>query len=197
MWITHSYLGTTRGAARCLFFLLYKDYVDTQLTFAKDFDQEIERFARNLGEAGVVVKPFLGDIENTHSSFLEKAWTPPQIQPLQKTPAMLMIDVDFKAFDPRNNRWVLLTFGDSYWHSQDSDKAQLRALLKHIAEAVLNYEIDPFEIALEAVRRQSLKRGSEIFNLRPGMFGISIDLRALGHKLKELYRHPLIGKKNV
>ena len=139
----------------------------------------------------------LGDVENTRTGFLEKEWTAPQKEELRKTPAMLMIDVDFKDFDPKSNRWVLFTFGGGHWRQRDSDSAQLRALLKQIAEAVLNHEVDPFDIALGAVKRLTMKHGSEVFNLKPGMFGVSVDLRALGRKLKEVYRHPQLGRKDV
>jgi len=54
MWITHSYLGTTRGDVRCLFFLLYEDYIAAQSGLSEPVRQEIERFARNMGEFGAV-----------------------------------------------------------------------------------------------------------------------------------------------
>ena len=50
MWITHSYLGSTRGKMRYLFFLLYEDYIDAQTQFAQELDLFLERFARNLGD---------------------------------------------------------------------------------------------------------------------------------------------------
>ena len=73
MWITHSYLGTTRGRMRCLFFLLYEDYIETQTQFARELDLELERFARNLGDRGAVVRPFLGDIDKNQVAYPRQA----------------------------------------------------------------------------------------------------------------------------
>ncbi|MDD5631366.1 MAG: hypothetical protein PHI13_04975 [Methylococcales bacterium] len=171
--------------------------MDAQSGFARAFELELERFARNLGEAGVVARPFLGDVETTRTSVLDKKWSAPQKEELRKTPALLMIDVDFKDFDPQANRWVLFTFGSGYWRQRESDPSQLRALLQQISEAVLNNDVDPFGIALSAVKGLTFKQGSEIFNIKPGIFGVSIDLRALGRRIKELYRHSQMGRKGV
>lgn len=67
MHITHSYIGSVQGNSRYSFYLLYEDYIEAQSEFAQDFDLLLERFARNIGHSGVVVRPFLGDVEATKS----------------------------------------------------------------------------------------------------------------------------------
>jgi hypothetical protein len=75
MWITHSFLGTTRGRTKCLFFLLFEDYIDAQRGLPEEVKAELERFARNLGDHGALVTPFPGDAPATHVSVLDKRWT--------------------------------------------------------------------------------------------------------------------------
>lgn len=189
MHITHSYVGTAQGPYRCQFFLLYKDYLEPETMFAREFERELERFARALGQDGVVVKPFAGDIETTKSHVLAKQWSKDHEEALLKTPSLLMIDTGFDAFDPQSNRWVLFSLGSGGWHHTiASDASQLRSLFEKIAAAVQNDNVDPFDVALEAIRNATLKGTSEVFSLKPGMFGMSIDLRAAGKKLKSLYR---------
>jgi hypothetical protein len=58
MLITSSYLGVTRGEHRCLFFLLLEDYIQAQTQFFRELELYLERFARDLSEAGVAYSPF-------------------------------------------------------------------------------------------------------------------------------------------
>ena len=150
MWITHSYLGTTRGRMRCLFFLLYEDYIETQTQFARELDLELERFARNLGDRGAVVRPFLGDIDKTRSHILDKPWDDRQRQELYNTPSLLMINVDFDEFDPQEHPWFLLHFGKKMYERGISGAYEFRRVFEQLAEAVNNTDVDPFDIAREA-----------------------------------------------
>jgi hypothetical protein len=187
--ITHSYVGAAQGPYRCQFFLLYKDYLDPETEFAREFERELERFARALGQDGAVLKPFNGDIETTKSHVLAKRWSKEHEEALLKTPSLLMIDTGFDAFDPQSNRWVLFSLGSGGWHHTiASDASQLRSLFEKIAAAVQDDKIDPFDVAREAINSATLKGTSEIFSLKPGVFGMSVDLRAAGKKLKNLYR---------
>lgn len=190
MHITHSYVGTAMGRARCQFFLLYQDYVDAESTFAKQFGAELERFARSMGDDGWIVKPFLGDIESAKADVLHKDWTEAQRLELNRTPSLLMIETDFADFNPRTHKWALFTFGTGPLRSVGTDAAQLRALFQQISDAVRDHDVDPFDVALGVIRKAKLAHGGEVFGLKPGMFGVSVDLRALGRKLKGVYRHP-------
>ncbi|HEX6745911.1 MAG TPA: hypothetical protein VF092_01250 [Longimicrobium sp.] len=187
MWITHSYMGTVRGRTRCLFFLLFEDYIEAQHGLSDQVRTELERFARNLGNAGAVVIPFPGDAPATHTSVLEKGWTEKEILELRQTPAMLMIDTDFDEFDPRHHSWVLFHFDRS--SSYDGAYApKLRSLFNQIAAAASNGEADPFAIVQASMRTDAIARASKIVKLEPGAFGFSIDLRAGWAALKQYLR---------
>lgn len=187
MWITHSYLGTTRSGTRCLFFLLFEDYLDAQRGLSDEVKTEIERFARNLCNFGAVVAPFPGDAPTTQRSVLDKQWTPEEKRELCQTPAMLMIDTDFDDFDPQRHSWVLFHFDRS--SSYDGTyAAKLRSLLAKIVDSTSNQDSNPFEVVRGALRNEAVAHASKLFNIRPGAFGISVDLRAGWDALKEYLR---------
>jgi len=171
---------------RCLFFLLYEDYIDAQTQFAKELDRILERFARNLGDNGAVVRPFLGDIEKTKSHVLEKAWTDDERQELQKTPSLLMINVDFDKFDPRNHQWMIFNFRDRMTQGI-STVYDLDGILTSLAEIITSNESDIFSAANEIKHDVQPIDAVRIFEAKPGVFGFSIDLIEAGRFLKQLY----------
>lgn len=75
MLITHKFLGTKIGTAKCLCFVLYEDYIEQQAEVARALDLEFERLARRFGDSGLVVRAFQGDIETAMSDVLEKNWS--------------------------------------------------------------------------------------------------------------------------
>lgn len=186
MWITHSYLGTVRGKTRCLFFLLFEDYIDAQNGLSDEVKLELERFARNLGDFGALVAPFPGDAQTTQVSVLGKRWSEAEEQELRQTPALLMIDTDFDEFDPRRHSWVLFHFNRSSYDSAYA--AKLRSLLDKIITATSDRDVDPFEIVHDAIRNEAVAHVSKVLKLEPGAFGISIDLRAGWTVLKQYLR---------
>jgi hypothetical protein len=183
MWITHSYLGTTRDGTRCLFFLLFEDYIEAQAGFSKELNLEIERFARNMGNFGAVVAPFAGDVPETRKSIVDKEWSEEEKVLLRNTPAMLMIDRDFDDFNPRAHPWVLFHFGRDV-----QDAAKFRSLLQKVSDAVATEGSDPFEIVRNALRNAAIAAASQSVQLKPGVFGVSIDLRAAWSTLKDYLR---------
>jgi len=157
MWITHSFVGTTKGKTRCLFFLLFEDYVEAQRGLSQAVKDELERFARNLGDAGAVVMPFPGDAPATHRNVLDRDWSEAERREIRRTPAILMIDQDFDDFDPRRHPWVLFHFD----RCDDAAYAsKLRSLLKQLSDAVASAEIDAFSLVGGAIRSDAIAKAS-------------------------------------
>ncbi len=175
MRISSRYVGTTLGASRFLFFVLYEDYVQAQQGFVRELDLYLERFARNLGDAGAVVKPFLGDIDQARVDVFAKPWTRRELLEIGKTPGLLMISTDFDSFSPRDDPWLLLHFGEREYGDSAGHEA-LGDALTSIAQAVREGEGDIFESARRAANEVGPSVG-EVFELKPGIFGFSIDLR--------------------
>lgn len=188
MWITHSYLGTTCGKMSCLFFLLYEDYIEAQSQFARELDLELERFARNLGDSGAVVRPFIGDIEKTKSHIFEKPWDDREREELYKTPSLLMINVDFDEFDPREHPWFLLHFSNRMHERGIHSAYEFHTVFYKLAEAVKNADEDPFEVVHATYYEIHPLDAVKVFEAKPGILGFSVDLIKAAQFLEALYR---------
>ena len=184
MWITHNYLGITRGDVRCLFFLLHEDYIEAQSGLSDRLRQEIERFARNMGEHGAVVAPFAGDVERTRQHVLDKPWAEREVEKVRRTPALLMIDQDFAEFDPREHQYVILHLNDG----DEGDAALFRSLMQKLVDALPDEGSDPFKLISEALRQREVQDAAEMIELKPGVFGVSIDLKRAWKSLKTFLR---------
>ncbi len=183
MWITHSYLGTNRNGMRCLFFLLFQDYIEAENGFSKDVAAEIERFARDMGNFGAVVKPFAGDVSDVNRDILSKQWTEEQREELRRTPALLMIEQDFDDFDPSAHPWVVI-----HLEASNQGAAQLRSVLRQITDAVNTPDSSPITVVQQALRNARLLEASKAVSLKPGAFGINVDLRLVWDGLKNALR---------
>ena len=183
MLITSSYVGTSRGKTRCLFFLLYEDYIEAQAGLGAELHNEMERFARNMGEFGAVVVPFAGDAERVHAHVLDKPWPAPAEQCIRPTPALLMIDKDFNEFDPRKHQWIVFHLDDD-----ESSAGKFRSLMQKLIEALPDQQADPFKVIRDAQREEEISKAANMIELKPGLFGISIDLKNGWKSLKTYLR---------
>ena len=179
MWITESFLGTKTNGAKYLFFLLFEDYIEEQTQFAEELNLELERFARNLGDKGALVRPFQGDIESSRKGILDKNWTESEKREISKTPALLMIDKDFDTFNPEEDSWLLFNFGEKL-HEGIVGAYKYKEPLKAIVEATKEDNINIFEVAHKAKHELSVNDATKVFTANPGIFGFSIDLIKAG-----------------
>jgi hypothetical protein len=186
MHITHSYKGSVQGRFRYSFFVLYEDYVQVQSSFSKDLDLLLEQFARKIGDEGVVVRPFLGDVEKIKGDVLSKKWTRNELEELRKTPGLLVIDKDFDEFDPREHQWLYLNFGGKIFekpvHLDD-----YRGILASLADIVSDPDSDFFKDALPVIRQLRLASFAEIFEAKPEIFGFSVDLKKAASALRKIF----------
>ncbi len=146
MFVTHSYLGAVIGDFRCLFFLLIEDYIEEQTQFMKELDLYLEKFARDLKEAAPLWRPFKGDIERTRDEFLRKNWGARERHEIERTPAILMINVDFRDFDPQVHPWFHLSFGERFRNDLPSVR-EVADMLNALAKIVRDSDQDVFEAA--------------------------------------------------
>lgn len=187
MWITHSYVGTTKNGVRCLFFMLLEDYFEEQTQFARELNLELERFARNLGDSAAVVRPFSGDIEQTRQGVLDKNWTPEEFEEIEKTPSLLMISTDFDEFDPQEHPWVLFNLGSRIYEGVPG-AYRFRDPLAAITDAVANEDVDPFEVAHRAQHEIEALDALKVFEAKPGLFGFSVDLVKAGEVVAKVFK---------
>ena len=61
MYVTTNYLGVRKGSLRYLFFLLSEDYIESNKRIAEALRPLQEKFAKDLGASGAIVRPTEGD----------------------------------------------------------------------------------------------------------------------------------------
>ena len=182
MHITSTYVGTSRGHHQYLFFLLLKDYIQEEHEFSRQMTASLERFARDIGNAAALVRPFPGDIEATRRDVLRKPWPPTAKQEIRTTPSLLMIDSDFDAFDPREHSWLQIRI------PLQGHEDETRTMLEHLAKLVTSdLDDDVFRRAHDLARGQEQPGLRKIIGLRPGVFGVSLDLWALGDAVMQFF----------
>lgn len=181
MFITNSYLGDSHGKYKYLFYILYQDYNDTQMSFMKDIDNLLTSFARNLGKDSAVVKPFVDDIGHTRQEILDKKWTEDAQHEIMNTPGMLMLNVDLAHFSPVENSWFYFHFGSraderGLPHVVRLDTIEKATDVFRQLEVFVNAsDVDIFEEAKQ-MRTSRTSEALGIFEAKPGVFGFSIDL---------------------
>jgi hypothetical protein len=186
MHITHSFIGSVKGPFKCLFFLLVEDYIEAQSQFARDLDQELERFARKLGDSAAVVKPFMGDIDAVRSQVQDKNWTEGELLEVRNTPGLLMINQDFDVFNPREHPWMIINFG-----RRKTDylvALPFKGILDGIANAVLDPNEDFFVAANKLENEIRATELANVFEAKPGIFGFSVNLFYAGEILNKIFQ---------
>lgn len=163
MYITSKYLGKI-NRKKYFFYLLYEDYVQTQMDYVKELEKHIERFGRNLQDNGGVIKPFIGDIEQTKNDILSKDWNKKELSIFTKTPGMLMIDIDFDNFNPRKDQWIYFNFEQQ---STDEGILKVEELLKGICNIINNGKGDVFKEIKNLKNNIALKESQNLIELKP------------------------------
>jgi hypothetical protein len=190
MHITHSFMGTTVGRFRYLFFALYEDYTDYGRSFVQELNQVyLQRLARDLRDQGAVIQPFLGDIEATRTHVLAKDWTDAEMREVTRVPSLLVISRDFDDFSPRSDPWLILHFAQRRYGGPEGF-AELDETIRAITAAVTDPGAEPqglYKIAREMVHEHS-DLGCA-FAVQPGIFGVSIDIVEVGRYLRTLIRN--------
>lgn len=186
MFVTHSFIGTPIGEQRLLFFLLYEDYNDRQRAYVREFEIYLERFARDLRHSAAVVSPFTADIERTRTHVLKKGWTQDELRELRELPGLLVIDRDFDEFSPREHSWLLLKFGEEAYGSPEGH-SKMGELFRDIAESVQHDPVDDIYRLMRDLTAPGPRLG-EVFEVKPSVFGMSIDVKRAGFGLRRLLR---------
>lgn len=106
MFITNKYEEVEKGKYKYIFYLNNRDYLENKRDFVMELNILIERFSRELEDKGLIVKTYDADIEKVRRDILDKPWKPHRLKVINKTPGMLMIDTDFKDFNPNKNNWL-------------------------------------------------------------------------------------------
>ena len=191
MYITTSYLGIQKGNLKYLFFLVTEEYIHNSRAVRESLDPFLERFARNLGSVGALVKPF----DESVSSTFEEIVNPPGLSQValqihDRTPGLLVIDCDFVDFDPAGSQYLYISLRELLDQSGIADLFETQELFDLLITAAREHDlVDAFEKYLrERAREEAASLAREVLEIKPGIFGVSVDiltaLRALRHLVK-------------
>ncbi|MCK4735577.1 MAG: hypothetical protein KAT65_24195 [Methanophagales archaeon] len=149
---------------------------------------------RNLLDKGAVVKPFTKDIDvvnkELHENFDQK-FTRDVIISLDNKmgkPGLLILNADLKSFDPKEHNWLYVSLRDFI-----ADGGTLKIFKMVEFFDVLTNSIKTgknlFDEAKAYIRSEKVISAHKMIELRPGICGISFDLKEAFNFFKELKRH--------
>lgn len=182
MYLTHSFVAIKKGQLEYLFFYLTEDYIQEQTELRKRIDPLLEGFGRNLLNRGAVVKAFDKDILWTKDEVLDKWKQQEDLQEIvffkdnKHTPGLLMVDKDFDIFNPKTDQWLYVSFRDYMDDFGNFKIFELQNLLMTFAE-ICNSDKDLFDEAKSYIRKNEAVDAHKILEIKPGIFGISFDLK--------------------
>jgi hypothetical protein len=139
-------------------------------------EAQIDAFGEALGEEGTVVQSFKSASGKNYKQVLAKEWSEPFATRMREDPDpfMLVIDEDFKDFDPGSHQWSIIRFSDF-----GEDPQAVYRLFAALARKVESGEnIHAYLLGL--ARKEKYKKWSKYFALKtPELFGVSIDCKAI------------------
>lgn len=154
-----------------LFLLLdFLDYVSDRSEAIKD---NLDAFGQQLGPKGWVVSVFERATEQALKDLKAKPWPDDVKRAFEDNPdaALLVITKDFAEFDPQEDPWAVIWFGDH-------EPSTIYRLFNEVAKKV-KHEEDLFGYLEQVGRRRGFRRLSRYVGFQPKIFGISINANAI------------------
>lgn len=169
MLITNKYTKVEKGEYKYVFYLNNRDYIENKRDFVKELNYLIERFSRELDDKGLIVKTYDSDIEKVRQEILDKPWPYLKRKDIQKTPGILMIDANFKEFNPNKNNWIYFYFiRDQRYKNNNINEftiEEAEKLFDVLAQLIVNDNCNIFKevkkYTRKETRRQLLENGKE------------------------------------
>jgi hypothetical protein len=117
---------------------------------------------------------------------LEKSWTPEEHEEITKVPSLLVLNVDFDSFSPRNDPWIAMHFGQRSYGGPEG-LAEMGETFQAIAAAATEGDLgDLYELARSVSRDRP--DAAYVFEAKPGIFGFSIDIIRAGTEVRDWLR---------
>ena len=168
-----SFIPVEAGEQRYLFFFVtWNDFV-TPIT--EELQKHRESFGEALGLRGSVIQAYRSARGDTYQEVVQKDW-PQQVSERMNSEQdsfMLVIGEDFNKFDPKIHQWSLVWFSD-FWKQTDSIWRVFAALAQKVRRGD-----DIFDYLEGVSRKQKYATLSKYIEIKPGLFGTSIDVKAI------------------
>jgi hypothetical protein len=189
-------LNLEPAGGRYVFLLVeWNDYADR---VRDELNRQADAFGLDLGPAGSFVEAYPQRMYEVAKQVVAKAWPAEIIERFEsdQEPIILIFDRPWETFDPRQDPYAII------WVSKFSnDPAAVLPLLKSLAlrtrrgDDVIAYLHDVAERQRRAVLRSGAEQGVSVLariasyvELKPNVFGVAIDLKAILRDIAERRR---------
>lgn len=191
MYLTHSFVAIKKGNLDYLLFYITEDYVEAQVKFTEQLNPLLEDLGRNLLDKGAVVKAFDRDISNANRELAEKfdqEFTRDIIISINnklEKPGLLILNSDIQSFTPKEHKWLFISLRD-FMDDLGALKIFKMKEFFDILTIAINDGQDLFEEAKDYIKMEKAISAHKMVELKPGIFGISLDLKETFNFFKEL-----------
>jgi hypothetical protein len=163
-----------------LFFLVTEEYIEGNRQIAGALGPLLTQFGQDLGHVGAIVKPFDAAISKTLEEVLNRKWIPSVFAQFnQKTPGLLVIDTDFKDFDPTRDPYLFISLRDSMDEFGNMKVFEVKPLLTALSNAAERGDLfqEFRKYHQDQQRRKAKETAWQAVEMKPGIFGFSINLK--------------------
>ncbi|MCP3872890.1 MAG: hypothetical protein GY699_07015 [Desulfobacteraceae bacterium] len=172
-----SFLSTEIGSMKYLFYIT--SWNDFQTRIAEVLNDNWEKFGEALGQNGKIIKPYDSASYSVFEEILSKDWDSKISERMreEQDPFMIVTKVGFENFDPNEDEWVIIWFSE-FSNSPEDIPYTLRSMAKTSKE-----NDDLIEYLNKESAKKEMASYAEVIELKPGLFGCSIDLKKAAKKL--------------
>jgi len=191
MYVTTTYIGVERGRFHYLFFFVTESYIEANGRIADALQPLLSEFGKQLAEHGAVVKPFDGGASKTFEEVWNRRWSPAQHDQLRdSTPGLLVIDSDFRTFDPAKDPYLFVSFREAMDDFGNVKPFEIGGLLSALTDGARRGDIfDSFGEYMKANERtQAKSKAWNALELKPGIWGFKVDLKTASEALSQMRR---------
>ncbi len=182
MYLTHSFVAINKGELDYLMFYITEDYVEQQVKLKEQLNPLLEDLGRNLLDKGAVIKAFERDLDSANRELTERfdqEFTRDIIMSFDhqmEKPGLLILNSDIKSFDPKSHKWLYISFRKFLDEYGGVRIYKLKEMFDILVSAIKENR-DLFKEAEIYLKKEKAISAHKMVELKPGIFGISLDLK--------------------
>ena len=162
------------GKFQYLFFVI--NWNDFSNAITDSLERNLEILGQEIGLAGKVVQAYKGARWETFAEVKKKDGWPHDVFArfdTEQYPFMLVINTNFEEFNPQESLWAVVWFSD-FRENPDTVSEIFGVLVKKIRQ-----DENLFDYFKDLSVKQTTKEFVEYFEIKPGTFGTSVDVKAI------------------
>ena len=191
MYLTHSFVAISQDKLDYLFFYLTEEYIEEQKYLREKLNPILERFARDLMDKAALVKAFDKDIKNANkelASHINQKFSYDSIiefNDKKHKPGLLILNSDIQNFNTKENAWIYISLSDFIDKKGNVSLLPINTFFDMLKDAVLS-DKNLFDEIKRYIKNKKAVSAHNMIELKPGIFGFSIDLKEAFNFLREM-----------